>query len=67
MPTRCLNALLGGVLLTSDNPAQYGPAAREQYRSLREMDQAEGIRVDADHGLPVIYTQKGTRFRIDLT
>ena len=62
-----VNALLGGVLLTSDNPAQYGPAAREQYRSLREMDQAEEIRVDADQGLTVVYTQKGTQSRIDLT
>ena len=62
-----VNALLGGVLLTSDNPAQYGPAAREQYRSLREMDQAEEIRVDADQGLTIVYTQKGTQFRIDLT
>ena len=61
-----VNALLGGVLLTSDNPAQYSAAAREQYRALREMDRAENIRVDADHGLAVAYTHNGAQFRIDL-
>ena len=62
-----VNALLGGVLLTSDNPAQYSAAAREQYHSLRKADQMENIRVDADQGLAVVYTQKGKQFRIDLT
>lgn len=62
-----VNALLGGVLLTSDDPAQYSLAAREQYQSLREMEQAEEIRVDADHGLAIVYTQKGTQFRVDLS
>ena len=62
-----VNALLGGVLLTSDDPAQYSPAAREQYRSLRELAGTEHIRVDADQGLAVVYTQKDKQFRIDLT
>ena len=39
-----VNALLGGVLLTSDDPAGYSPTAREQYRALRELSRAERSR-----------------------
>ena len=54
-----VNALLGGVLLTSDDPAGYSPTAREQYRALRELSRAENIHVDTNRGLCVTYTIGG--------
>lgn len=61
-----VNALLGGVLLTSDDPAGYSPTAREQYRALRELSQAENIHVDTNRGLCVTYTIGGREFRLSL-
>lgn len=61
-----VNALLGGVLLTSDDPAKYSPAAREQYRALRELRRAEKVRMDADHGLAVTYLIDGKEHRMSL-
>ena len=61
-----VNALLGGVLLTSDDPAKYSPAAREQYQALLELRGAQDIQVEADHGLAVCYTWKGRQLQIDL-
>lgn len=58
-----VNALLGGVLLTSDDPAKYGPAARERYRALRKLFQAEDIRVEAGPDLAVTYTLNGQELR----
>ena len=43
-----VNALLGGVLLTSDDPSSYTDAQREAYRSLLHLQEAEQIRVDWD-------------------
>lgn len=61
-----VNALLGGVLLTSDDPAGYSPTAREQYRALRELSRAENIHVDTNRGLCVTYTIGGREFRLSL-
>ena len=43
-----VNALLGGVLLTSDDPAAYGEAQRETYRELLRLRDAKRVRFDAD-------------------
>ncbi len=61
-----VNALLGGVLLTSDDPAKYSPAARQRYQELLELRRAENVRVEADNGLAVTYTLNGRRHRVDL-
>ncbi len=61
-----VNALLGGVLLTSDNPAKYSPAARQRYQELLELRRAENVRVEADHGLAVAYSLNGRNHRVDL-
>ena len=44
-----VNALLGGVLLTSDDPAAYTPAQREAYAALLRLSRAENVRVDGDN------------------
>jgi len=54
-----VSALLGGVLLTSDNPAEYSAAARERYRALLELRRAEHIRVETEQGLSFTYTLNG--------
>lgn len=61
-----VNALLGGVLLTSDNPAEYTPASREQYRRLLDLRQAENIQVDAGQGAAVTYSLDGRARRLPL-
>ena len=43
-----VNALLGGVLLTSDDPAAYGEAQRKIYRELLRLRRAGQVRFDAD-------------------
>ena len=45
-----VNALLGGVLLTSDDPSAYTDRQREVYRELLHLRDARQIRVDADAG-----------------
>ena len=57
-----VNALLGGVLLCSDNMARYGEAAREQYHRLLRLREAEQIRVHADKGLALSYRLDGTDY-----
>jgi alpha-galactosidase len=54
-----VNALLGGVLLTSDDPGAYSEAQRRQYQTLRRLTQAEDVRVEADDGLRVRYRLDG--------
>ena len=46
-----VNALLGGVLLTSDDPNSYTDAQREVYRSLLHLQEAEKVQVDLDKHL----------------
>ena len=52
-------SLFGGMLLCSDDMAQYTPAALTQYRQMLKNRQAENIRVLADEGLRVRYTLEG--------
>ncbi len=61
-----VNALLGGVLLTSDDPSKYRPEAVKQYRDLLALRSAENIRVNADKGLFIIYTLNGAEHRVEL-
>ena len=56
-----VNSLFGGVLFHSDNMAEYGAAARAQYKLLLENRNARNIRVDADDGLTVTYELNGKR------
>ena len=52
-------SLFGGMLLCSDDMAQYTPAALAQYRQMLKNRQAENVRVLADNGLRVRYTLEG--------
>lgn len=61
-----VNALLGGILLTSDDPSKYSPAAVEQYRAIRELRRAENIRVIEDKGLSLTYVLDGKEHCIEL-
>ncbi len=61
-----VNALMGGVLLTSDDPSRYSPDAVKQYGELLALRGAENVRVDADNGLSVFYVLDGEEHRITL-
>ncbi len=61
-----VNALLGGVLLTSDDPSKYSPEAVKQYKDLLALRNAENIRVDADKGVAVVYTLNGEEHRVEV-
>jgi alpha-galactosidase len=52
-------ALLGGVLLTSDDPGTYTPEQRGQYETLRHLRHARNLRVEADDGLRIRYELDG--------
>ena len=52
-------SLFGGMLLCSDDMAQYTPEALAQYRQMLKNRQAEDIRVLADEGLRVRYLLDG--------
>ncbi len=54
-----INALLGGVFLTSDDPSKYTPAMTKRYRELLELRKAENIHVSADNGILLTYTLHG--------
>lgn len=54
-----VNALFGGLLLTSDNMGQYSREAEEFYKKLLHIRDAENIRVNADSGLSVSYELDG--------
>ena len=43
-----VNALLGGVLLTSDDPSGYSDKQKETYRELLRLQSAEKVKVDMD-------------------
>lgn len=62
-----VNALLGGVLLTSDDPSKYSPAARQKYQELLELRRAEHIRVETEQVLAISYTLGGERRRLELS
>ena len=52
-------SLFGGMLLCSDDMAQYRPEALAQYRQMLKNRQAENVRVLADQGIRVRYTLEG--------
>ena len=52
-------SLFGGMLLCSDDMAQYTPEALAQYRQMLKNRQAENVRVLADEGIRVRYTLEG--------
>ncbi|MDE6579626.1 MAG: alpha-galactosidase, partial [Ruminiclostridium sp.] len=62
-----VNALFGGILLTSDDPSKYGRAAKEQYHELLELRKAENIRVNADNALTVDYVLDGVEHKVELS
>ena len=53
-----VNALLGGVLLSSDDMGRYGEKQRETYREIVRLFEAENVHVDADK-LCIHYTMDG--------
>ena len=55
-----VNALVGGLLLTSDDPGTYGEEQRETYREIERLFGAENVRVDADK-LRIYYTLDGRK------
>lgn len=62
-----VNALLSGILLTSDIPANYSPDAAEAYAHLHRLfREAKDVRVDADNGITVRYTLAGTKRELHL-
>lgn len=61
-----VNALLGGVLLTSDDPSEYSDETMKKYRTLLKLRSAENIRVETDSGICVRYILDGKEQRIDI-
>ncbi len=56
-----VNGLFGQVLLTSDDPSQYGQSAKARYRALLRLRDAEDICVEHHNGLQISYTLEGKR------
>jgi len=54
-----VNALLGNVWLTSDDMAEYGEKQRARYRQLRQLREAEQIRVEADKDVQISFVVRG--------
>ncbi len=61
-----VNAVLGGVFLTSDDPSSYTPAMEKRYRELLALRSAENIRIDADSGITLTYTLDGKPHRLEI-
>lgn len=61
-----VNALLGGILLTSDDPSKYSLTVAEQYRDLQKLRRAENIKVSADNGLTLTYDLDGKKHKVEL-
>lgn len=60
-----VNVLLGGVLLTSDDPSGYSDRQREIYRGLLHLQSADGVRVDWDrHCIHYILDGKAERLEL---
>ena len=60
-----VDALLGGVMLTSDDPAKYDESQRAMYRDLLALTKAENVRVDAD-GRRICYDLDGAHRELAL-
>ena len=55
-----VNAILGGMLLTSDALNAYTDAQKEQFRKVRDlMERATDVSVDADDGITVRWSLDG--------
>jgi alpha-galactosidase len=61
-----VNALLGSVLLISDDPGEYTPEQREQYRQVLSLRQAEEIRVLSDPAPTLQYRLNGKVYKLKL-
>ncbi|MDE5860413.1 MAG: alpha-galactosidase, partial [Oscillospiraceae bacterium] len=61
-----INSLLGGVLLTSDDPSEYSDETMKKYRALLKLRSAENIRVEADNGICIKYVMDGIERRLDI-
>ena len=62
-----VNALLGGVLLTSDALNDYTEAQREQFAAVRRLkEEATDVSVCADDGVVLNYTRDGTAHALRL-
>lgn len=61
-----VNALLGGVLLTSDDPSEYSDEKMKKYRALLKLCSAENIRVEADDGICIKYILDGREQRLEI-
>ncbi len=54
-----LDALLGSVFLTSDDPARYTPEMKETYRKLRHLSTAKNVRLKVDSKIRITYDLDG--------
>ena len=61
-----LDALSGGVFLTSDDPGSYTEKMKEQYRLYRSLTKAENISILTDRGITAVYDldEETTRRRL---
>ena len=58
-----LDALCGGVFLTSDDPGSYTNAMKDQYRLYRSLTEAENVRLHTDRGITAVYDLDGETTR----
>ena len=61
-----INSLFGGMLLCSDNMAQYTPEARAIYEQMLRNRDAEDVRVHNEHGLSVSYRLDGKEYKVEI-
>ena len=60
-----INALFGGVFLTSDDLSSYNEKQRKLYRSLRHLRDAKDVTLDRD-ALTVTFTLDGKKYKLSL-
>lgn len=60
------NALLGGVLLTSDDMSKYTADTLKKYRALLKLRAAKDIKVNTGNGLSISYTLNGKERRLKI-
>ena len=59
-----VNGLFSGILLHSDDMANWSEEARALYPRIRRLAEAQDVRVHADHGLSVSYILDGERHSV---